>query len=234
MNELISLGADDSKVHWHPVGVNLDMFHKSCDEGSEDNMVTITTVARLVEEKDVETAIRAIAELPSTALESDIRYRIVGDGPKRESLENLTRKLDLDDVVQFEGQVKREKVIKFLSGTDIFLLTSVDEAFGLALLEAQAAEIPVVATNVGGIPEAVAAGDSAILVPPRSPDQTAEQLVKLYRQPALRSEMGEEGHRFVAENFDVDVLNDKFEALLKRIGEHSRFDEQITHKREQR
>ncbi|GAB7010784.1 hypothetical protein JCM31271_27270 [Halorubrum trueperi] len=216
MDELISLGADYSKVHWHPVGVNPDMFHTLHDGGSEDNMVVITTVARLVEEKDVETAIRAIAALPLTALESDIRYQIVGDGPKRESLENLTRKLDLEDVVQFEGQVKREKVIEFLAATDVFLLTSVDEAFGLVLLEAQAAEIPVVATNVGGIPEAVAAGDSAILVPPRSPDQIARQLSQLIRQPSLRSKMGEKGHRFVAENFDVDVLNDELESLLKK------------------
>ena len=227
MDELVSLGADDSKVHWHPVGVDPDMFYTPRNKESEDDAVTITTVARLVEEKDVETAIRAIAELISKAVGTDVRYRIVGDGPKRESLENLTRKLGLEDVVQFEGQVERRRVSEFLSTTDIFLLTSVEEAFGLALVEAQAAGVPVVATSVGGIPEAVAAGDSATLVPPRNPERTAEQLAHLSRQPGLRSEMGARGHRFVVENFDVDVLNDEFESLLRGTGECSHDDERI-------
>jgi colanic acid/amylovoran biosynthesis glycosyltransferase len=97
---------------------------------------------------------------------------------------------------------------------DVFLLTSVYEWLGVVLLEAQAIGLPIVATNVGGIPEAVSAGESAILVPPSNPRAAAEALAECLRHPEKREKMGLAGRKHVEEHFDIEVLNERLERFF--------------------
>jgi glycosyltransferase involved in cell wall biosynthesis len=105
---------------------------------------------------------------------------------------------------------------------NIFVMPSVyeSETFGIAAIEAQAMGVPVIATKVGGIPEAVKDGITGILVPPRDPKSIAEAILKLISDKSLMESMSCEGPRFVAENFDwqknAGRVEELYESLLLR------------------
>jgi colanic acid/amylovoran biosynthesis glycosyltransferase len=217
MERLIEFGADEDQVYYHPVGIDPDRFDSSRNHFESNDLLVVTTVARLVEEKDIDCGIRGVAKLVKNNPDMDLIYRIVGGGEKERALKKLTHELGIEDVVEFMGQVNRHHVEKILKNSDVFLLTSVREGFGVVLLEAQAAGIPVIATEVGGIPEAVNGGKSAILVPPRDPDTVADRLTYLFKHPEQRESMGEAGKRYVRKNFDIQQLNRRLEELLQSL-----------------
>lgn len=217
--ELHTSGADPSKTQIHRIGVDLSRYSMSSDSGRNSDPFSILTIARLVEEKDLRTSIQAVAELLESDIDEEIRYHIIGSGPEKGELKRFAAELGIQDSVIFEGQRSRTEVIERLSATDVFLLTSIEEGFGKVLIEAQASGVPVVATDVGGIPEAVCAGESGTLVPGRDPRAVAESIAKILRRPKLREKMGRAGREFVEERFDVVVLNDELEQLFESLTE---------------
>ena len=121
-----------------------------------------------------------------------IRLLIVGDGPLREQLETATRQLMLDQAVVFTGI--RQDVFSLLQTSDIFVLPSqYREGLGVALIEAMAVGLPVIGTDLGGIPEVIEDGENGFLVSPGSSEQLAEALKKLVNDQALRTGMGLSG-----------------------------------------
>jgi phosphatidylinositol alpha-1,6-mannosyltransferase len=130
----------------------------------------VLTIARLVPRKGIDTTIEAIERLRSTMPEA--RYLIVGEGPDRPRLLQLVARLGLQSHVQLLGEVSDDRLRSLLQAADVFVLASREEpsradveGFGLVLLEAQACGTPVVATHSGGMSDAVAEGESGLLVP---------------------------------------------------------------------
>lgn len=210
--KLIEFGADPDMVRVHHVGVDPEKFQPS-DSEDESGPLTILTVARLHDIKGLEYGVLAIKELSRRLHDVDIRYRIVGGGPLEEDLRELVRANDLDDIVTLCGPVDQEGVVDELQSADVFLLPSLHEGFGMVLLEAQAIELPVVVSDVGGTREAVSPGESALLVPPRNPYVIADQLEYLARNPSKRAEIGAAGRSNVLENFNISCLNDELEDI---------------------
>ena len=134
---------------------------------------TLVCVAHMREQKGHADLLRAFAlvraEVPSA------RLRLVGNGPLCHSLRDLAGDLDLGGAVQFEGAV--DDVWPVLAESDVFVLASHYEPLGIAAMEAMAAGLPVVATNVGGLPELVKPQQNGVLVPPRSPHALAQALI---------------------------------------------------------
>jgi len=162
----------------------------------------LVSVAALAGHKDLPTLLRAVARLHRE--DPALRAAVVGEGPERESLEDLRRELGLNGVLAMPGHSDRVPV--WLAAADLFLLSSRREGIGGFLLEAQAARLPVVATRVSGLPEAVLEGETALLVPPGDPDALAGAARGLLEDPNGRTRMGEAGRRFVEEHFGVDRL----------------------------
>ena len=106
---------------------------------------------------------------------------MVGDGPELDDAVQLARSLELSECVQFLGE--QDRVVPLLSAADIFLLPSSQESFGLAALEAMACELPVVASNIGGLPEVVDDGVSGFLHAPEDLDGMAASAVGLLTEP---------------------------------------------------
>jgi len=153
----------------------------------------------------------------------DTYFVIAGDGPERKKLEKMAQSLDVTDHVRFLGTV--DDVPALLKSVDLSVLTSVSEAFPLALLESMAAARPVVATNVGSVPEIVADGLTGFLVPPGAPDQLAQAMLRVLRDSELARKLGEEGRKRVEQRFTVERMISRTESLLLELvnsTEHSR------------
>ena len=206
---LIDFGADPEKIIYHPVGIDVQKFANRSQRtltGVHDS-ITILTVARLVYEKGLSQGIHAIRNILEKKPSLSLRYNIVGEGPMAEELKNIVDALDLKGTVRFLGGMVQREVISELEKADLFLLPSVEEAFGVVLLEAQAMGIPVVATDVGSVRQAIKEGESGYLVQPNDPDALAQRLIDLIESQHRWHEMGTVGRKFVEENYDIKNLN---------------------------
>jgi glycosyltransferase involved in cell wall biosynthesis len=143
-------------------------------------------------EKGVEFFVEATNEIAKVM--PNARFWIVGDGPLRGELERRA-----GDAVHFLGA--RDDVPELLHAMDVFVMPSLEEAFGIAVVEAMACGLPVVATNVGGLPEVVADKNTGLLVPPRDAGALASAVVKLANDESLRRAFGERGRARAEERF---------------------------------
>lgn len=145
----------------------------------------------------------------------EARFLLIGDGPLREEVERLTRELHLEEAVTFLGT--RQDVPELLTLMDAVVLPSLEEGFPVAILEAMAAGQPVVATAVGGNPEAVVHGETGLLVPPGDSRALAEAMVWLLEHPGEAARFGEAGRRRVAERFEISATVRQYEAVYERL-----------------
>jgi glycosyltransferase involved in cell wall biosynthesis len=173
----------------------------------------VVHVARLNQVKDQATLLRA-ARL---VLDSQPTFRldIVGDGERRLELERLSAELGLGDAVCFHGF--QMDVRPFLVGADAFVLSSVSEGIALTLLEAMAAALPVVATDVGGNREVVVPGETGFLVPARDPAALARALITLLSDPMRASQLGAAGRARVTTEFALDATVAAYESLYSEL-----------------
>ena len=170
--------------------------------------IVIGSVGRLVEQKDYPTQLRAFAF--AAARVPGLRMVIAGDGPLRSSLEDLTRDLGIADRVQFLGNWN--DVPALLRSVDLFALASKFEPFGVALLEAKAAGLPIVATAVNEIPEIVQDGESGLLAVPENASSMAGLFVRLAEDRALRSRFGARS-RVEAQRYSLEAAVAAYESL---------------------
>jgi glycosyltransferase involved in cell wall biosynthesis len=132
----------------------------------------------------------------------DVHLTVVGDGPDRALLERMSTDLGLDANVSFVGSRAPSDVAELLGATDVFVLPSFAEGVPVVLMEALAAEVPVVTTRIAGVGELVEEGVSGLLVPPSDAGSLAAAIGELLADPARRRSMGAAGRRTVIEHFD--------------------------------
>jgi glycosyltransferase involved in cell wall biosynthesis len=186
-------------------GVPLDVPRRRAHPGP----VTLLSVGRLRAPKGFVTLVRATAGL-------EARLRIAGDGPDRPALEAEIDRLGLSDHVELLGT--RDDVPELLASSDVFVLSSDSEGLPMSVLEAMAAGLPVIASAVGGVPEAVRDGETGALVPPRDSAALARALRRLVADPALRERLGDAGRRRVEEEFSLARFErEHLELYRKRV-----------------
>jgi glycosyltransferase involved in cell wall biosynthesis len=156
----------------------------------------ILYAGRLIPWKGVQYAISALKEVPGALL------LIAGEGHYRPALEEQVRAEGLAGRVRFLGPIPHEELPRLLATVDLLVATSfASETFGIALVEAQAMGVPVVASRFGGFPEVVQDGVTGLLVPPQDPAALAQALRELLADPEKRRRMGEAGPGWVRERF---------------------------------
>lgn len=216
---LLALGAPPPLLLRHAVGVRPGDFAPAARPRHGE--LRVASVARLVEAKGVDVALAAVARLARR--HPRLRYRIAGDGPEREALGRRASELGIADRVDFLGALPHDAVRRLLADSDVFCLPSVrgrdgsEESQGLALVEAQAAGLPVVASAIGGIPESLCDGETGRLVPERDPEALADSLDALLASPARRAAMGRAARAFAARHFDRDALADRLLRLYREV-----------------
>ena len=160
-----------------------------------------TTVCRLIPQKGVEYLINAIKEI-----NGDFKAIIIGRGPNFLKLKSLVKNFGLTKKVKFVTEfISSEKVINYYSASDFSILPSLWEPFGITLIEAMACSNPIIATNVGGIPEVVTP-DCGFLVEPRNPRQIAAVTNRLISDENLRKKMSKKARERCERIFDFDFL----------------------------
>jgi N-acetyl-alpha-D-glucosaminyl L-malate synthase BshA len=142
------------------------------------------------------------------------RLIMIGDGPERSRAEAYARAHHLRDRVVFLGNVPNLEEV--LGGCDLFILPSESESFGMAALEAMAAEVPVIATNTGGLPEVVTDGETGYLLPVGDVNGMAERGIEILRDDALRRRMGTRARELAVERFDEEKVLPMYRALYER------------------
>lgn len=171
--------------------------------------IRLLSVGRLVEEKGIELGLRAFASVADRRRGD--RYRIIGDGPLRPRLERIAERLGITSMVEFAGWLDREGVRRSYHEADILLFPSIrapgggEEGAGIALLEAQACGLSVIACDVGGVREMVAPALRPFLCDECDPARLAEAFCRLADDASLRRGLGTAARRFVCEGHDADV-----------------------------
>ncbi|MEO6529196.1 MAG: glycosyltransferase [Gemmatimonadaceae bacterium] len=170
-------------------------------------------VARLAAVKDHATLFHAVASLRESIPEMHVV--VVGDGPERESLGALATSLGIADIMHFAGQ--RAQAPNLHGLFDMSVLCSTSEAFPNSILEAMAASRAVVATDVGGNPDAIRQGGTGLLVPPSDPSRLAAAILRLYTEPALRAKLGAAARASAAAGYSADSVLPQLERLYQRM-----------------
>jgi L-malate glycosyltransferase len=167
-------------------------------------------VSNLRPVKQVDAVVRVFAKVRERIA---ARLLIVGEGPELGRAEQLIDQLGVAAHVELVGEA--QDVVGLLSISDLFLLPSLQESFGLSALEAMACGVPVVASNVGGLPEVVSDGVTGFLHPPDDVDGMAASAIAILADRAVHARMSAEGARLAQERFNADRIVPRYEALYE-------------------
>ncbi len=190
MPRVVYNGVDFNLFRPHPPEVALRQHYAPNGES------LIAFVGRLIAWKGVQYILLALKQVPHT------RLLIIGDGPYRANLSWLAQMLQVENRVTFLGAVSRAELPRIYASVDLVVGASfANETFGIALVEAQACQIPVVASDFGGFPEVVRPGETGLLVRPQHPQALADGIRALLDNPARRRQMGCTGREWVTSQF---------------------------------
>ena len=142
----------------------------------------------------------------------NVIFFIVGDGEERRNIETLIEKLDLGQHVRMLGF--RRDIIEITKILDISVLSSDTEALPMTIIEAMAASIPVIATNVGSVRDLILPGENGFLIPPNAPEKLAEAIVAILRDENMAQRMGERGYHIARAKFSVEMMVKNYERLF--------------------
>ena len=218
-DSMVAEGFPGKRVHVIHNGIDPGLLPNADDRqnartrlGFRDGDLLVGTVARLDAVKDLGTLIEAAALLRRTR--RDLTLVIVGDGPERGSLEDLSRRHDLADAVRFLGH--RDDARQLLPAFDVYVNSSISEGISLTILEAMAARLPVVATKVGGTPEIIQHNVTGLLVPARSPSSIAWAVATL-QNPRRRGLIGAAARLEVEQRFTIERMVDRYADVYCRL-----------------
>lgn len=188
--------------------IDKDHFKRAIAPNGERILTHTSNFRKVKRIEDVILVFKKVYEkIPSKLL-------LIGDGPERHAMEELCRKLDLSHEVRFLG--KQDAIEELLAVSDLFIMASESESFGLAALEAMACEVPVISTNVGGLPEVNIHGETGFLSEVGDIEQMAhhaitilsdEELLQQFRKNALAQ----------ARRFDIDKILPEYEAYYEEV-----------------
>lgn len=213
------LGGEAQKYLAIPFGIDIGLYERAAsvkrrELGLREDLAVLGTVCRLIEpKKGLAVLLQAVAQLKEQAGTPGFQLLIVGEGPAYGGLRALSERLGIAPWVVFAGL--RRDIPGLLPLMDLFVLPSLYEGFGIAILEAMAAGRPVVATAVGGIPEVVVHGETGLLVPPGDPVSLADALRELLAHPERARVLGARGRERAREKFRIESIVRQHETLYE-------------------
>jgi glycosyltransferase involved in cell wall biosynthesis len=201
-------------------GLNADEYYKTNDTsdfrkkyGIDQNAVIIGTALRIEPQK----SLGYLLKVANILKEKNVNFKliIVGEGYEKEQLNDLRQELKLEKHVDFLGFWEKERMPEFYSVLDIFVLPSLSEGLGNVNLEAMASFLPVVSTNVGGVPEVLRDNITGLLVRPGDECELADALIYLIQNPNIAKEMGRRGREIVENKFRKEETLNRIISLYR-------------------
>lgn len=209
--QYMSLGAPAEKIIIIPQGIVTKDFVFSAKPKPEEAPIELLTVGRFHTDKGQQYVLQALPKL--IALGYNLHYTLVGAGPERANLENMVAQLNLQQHVTFYTTISEQKLKEIYARAHIFVFPSLtdktgfhEETQGVAIQEAQASGLIVIATKTGGIPECVDDGKSAFLVDDRNSQAIADKIQWIIDNPQRWSEWQHNARQYVETYFDIDVI----------------------------
>lgn len=179
-----------------------------------EHFFTIGMVARLESHKDQPTLIRAARLLKDRGFQFQVE--LIGEGSRRSEYENLIQEEKMEDGVSLLGM--RRDIPELLGQMDLFVFSAKrDEGFGIALVEAMSAGVPIVATDVGACREVLENGNLGILIPPQDPKEMAQAIEKFIKNPNLLISKGKQAQEKAFKEFTISNMADKYARYLKLV-----------------
>ena len=205
---------EESKIKVIPLGFDLSRFNAAKNEfregtreefGISENEVAVAIVGRLVPVKNHLLFINALGNLIKD-LTVPVKVFIVGDGSERNNIEEAVKSLPKSPLLKIELTSWIQDIAKFNAGMDLICLTSNNEGTPVSLIEAQAANIPVITTDVGGVRDIVLEGETGYIVPKNDVTSYSDKLRLLIEDENLRKKMSQNGWTFVEHKFHYTTL----------------------------
>lgn len=202
------------KVAIIPFGITIKEIKE--ENKIKKEKIKILFAGRLIERKGVHILLESFAKV--NKIFPEIELVIAGDGPLREKLKNLAKELGIENKVIFKGHLKSNELEKEYKEASVFVLPSIHdikgdtETLGVVLIEAMEYGVPVIATNVGGIPDIVKDGYNGLLVPEKDPEALAQAIIKLIKDESLREKFVKNAKEYIKEKFG---WNNIIEKLIK-------------------
>lgn len=193
--------------------VDLKAIEKA--NGRQKQGKQIIAIGRMVRHKRIEGIIRVVNELKDKFPETILA--LVGNGPERESLENLAKKLGVARHIRFHGSMDHHKTLELLKASDVFALNSIYEGLPHTVIEAMACSVPVVATGIRGTDEAIDGGRTGLLISRDNRKDLANQIIKLFQDRELSARLTKNAMASVREKFTWESNLPKLEAELKKV-----------------
>ena len=197
--------------------INLEDFEIVADtEERSGDRIKILYVGRFDIGKGIEYLIEAIPYIIRNY--NNCIFILVGDGPIKSQMENLSRKLNVSEYIIFKGFVPHRDINRYYQQCDIVVVpSSWPEPFGRTLIEAMACAKPVISTRVGGITEVISHGENGLLVKPADPEDLANALKTLIDDEEMRIQMGKCGRKSVKEKYDLDIIAKNTIKIYERV-----------------
>ncbi len=193
-----------------PNGVDLNKFQTK--SGRVDTKTVITT-SRLVEKNGIGDLVEAMAFVVSEI--PDAKLVVIGNGPLEKKLKLKAKSLNLENNIEFLGEISNELLPEYLSRADVFVRPSLSEGLGTSFLEAMAAGLPVIGTAVGGIPDFLKDGQTGLFCKVSNPRDLAEKIKTLLTDRELRTKLINNGRKLVTEKYDWNVIAWKFREIYQ-------------------
>ncbi|TKB74709.1 MAG: glycosyltransferase family 4 protein [Nitrospira sp.] len=195
-----------------PFGVDGTTYYPRPDRESS-TVCTIGTVKSLESVYGIEYLLRAFAIVVKRNPNRPLRLLIVGGGSLRTELEQLAVELRVAHLTDFTGKVPACAVPDYLRRLSVYVCLSLSESFGVSVLEASACGLPVVVSDVGGLPEVVKDGVTGFIIPKQNAEAAAGAIERLITDPQLAADMGCAGRAFVMEHYEQKYTGDRMARL---------------------
>jgi glycosyltransferase involved in cell wall biosynthesis len=198
-------------------GLDLERFHPP--KRRPMNQPRLLSVGRLCEKKGYTYLVQACRELRDRGYA--FACDIIGDGPQRDELQSLIDALQLTDTVRLRGALPHQRVLAYYERATVFVLACVQagdadrDGIPNVFLEAMAMRLPVIGTQLSGIPELIQDRVNGLLVPPGDADALADGIARLWEDPALAIRLAEEGRATVERDFDIEKNIGRLAALFE-------------------
>ena len=209
-----------------PNGVDIQSFDKKMDEEEKTKMkkrigivetqglasVLIISISRLAEKNAMNDLIESLKYLPE-----NYKLIICGVGPLENSLKAQVKELGIKHRVVFAGFVDYQDLYKYLNIADVFCRPSLSEGLGNVFLEAMAAQVPVIATPVGGIPDFLKDKETGLFCEVNNPNSIAEKVKLLMENSELREKIVQQGYNMVVDNYSWESVSEKMSEIFKKM-----------------
>jgi glycosyltransferase involved in cell wall biosynthesis len=218
---LEEIGLARNKLAVVRCGVNFELTNHRLNQFADKSVIQIGTLGRLVEKKGVDILIRAVYILFKSSA-YDVRLSIAGDGPLLVELQSLVSTLGLTDIVTFVGSLSHSNVAEWMSALDVFVLACKKDSNGdmdgipVVLMEAMSQSVPVISTQLSGIPELVIHGETGLLAIPNDADDLSQQLLTLIETKGLADRLTKNAQLHVKNEFSRDVNLDRLQVYFDK------------------